>query len=76
MNQEKKKKSHNKWLIFLNIPFQMGIIIFAGVLLGNYLDEKFKAEPLFIIICSLMAIFISFYSIFKNLKKIQSTDND
>ena len=76
MNQDKKKKPHNKWLIFLNIPFQMGIIIFAGVFLGNFLDEKFNANPVFIIICSLMAIFISFYSIFRNLKKIQSIDND
>ncbi len=76
MNQNKKKKPHNKWLIFLNIPFQMGIIIFAGVFFGNYLDAKFNFSPLFIILFSLIAIFISLYSVFRNLKKIQAIDND
>ncbi|CAM3565164.1 hypothetical protein FLGE108171_03190 [Flavobacterium gelidilacus] len=54
----------------------MGIIIFAGVFFGNYLDAKFNLSPLFIILFSLISIFISLYSIFRNLKKIQATDND
>ena len=76
MNQDKKKKPHNKWLIFLNIPFQMGVIIFAGVFFGNYLDETFNTNPLFIIIMSLLSIFISLYNIFRTLKKIQNDTND
>ena len=76
MNQDKKKKQPNKWLIFLNIPFQMGVIIFAGVFFGNYLDETFNTNPLFIIIMSLLSIFISLYNIFRTLKKIQNDTND
>lgn len=76
MNQDKKKKQPNKWLIFLNIPFQMGVIIFVGVFFGNYLDETFNTNPLFIIIMSLLSIFISLYNIFRTLKKIQNDTND
>ncbi len=76
MNQDKKKKPHNKWLIFLNIPFQMGVIIFAGVFFGNYLDSTFNLSPLFVIIFSLASIFIALYSIFRTLKKIQNDIND
>ena len=76
MNQDKKKKPHNKWLIFLNIPFQMGVIIFAGVFFGNYLDSTFNLSPLFVIIFSLASIFIALYSIFRTLKKIQNDTND
>ena len=76
MNQDKKKKPHNKWLIFLNIPFQMGVIIFAGVFFGNYLDSTFNLSPLFVIIFSLASIFIAIYSIFRTLKKIQNDIND
>ena len=76
MNQDKKKKQPNKWLIFLNIPFQMGVIIFAGVFFGNYLDSTFNLSPLFVIIFSLASIFIALYSIFRTLKKIQNDIND
>ncbi|WP_438964970.1 AtpZ/AtpI family protein [Flavobacterium sp.] len=75
MNQSKKKKQPNKWLIFLNIPFQMGIIIFAGVFFGKYLDLYFRTEPTFVIVLSLSAIFISLYSVLKNLKKIQNNND-
>ncbi len=75
MNQNKKNKPHNKWLIFLNIPFQMGIIIFLGVFFGRYLDSYFNTDPVFIIIFSLSSIFISLYVILKNLKKIQNNND-
>ena len=76
MNPNNKKKQPNKWLALINIPFQMGVIIFAGVFFGNYLDETFGTYPFFIIIFSLIAISISFYNILRNLKKIQSTDDN
>jgi F0F1-type ATP synthase assembly protein I len=74
MNPNKKKKQPNKWLVFLNIPFQMGIIIFLGVSFGKYLDSYFKSDPVFIIILSITSVFISLYTIFKTLKKIQDND--
>lgn len=75
MNPNQKKKPHNKWLIFLNIPFQMGIIIFLGVVFGKFLDTQYNTTPVFVIVFSLISIFISFYVIFKNLKKIQNNND-
>jgi hypothetical protein len=34
------KKRANKWLALINIPIQMGAIIFAFSYLGNWLDEN------------------------------------
>lgn len=75
MNPNQKKKPHNKWLIFLNIPFHMGIIIFLGVVFGKFLDTQYNTTPVFVIVFSLISIFISFYVIFKNLKKIQNNND-
>jgi F0F1-type ATP synthase assembly protein I len=69
-----KKKQPSKWLVFLNIPFQMGIIIAIGVFAGAYLDEKLQTKPLFIIVLSLSSIALSFYNIMRQLKNLQKHD--
>nr|WP_291117587.1 AtpZ/AtpI family protein [Flavobacterium sp. UBA6135] len=71
MNQEPKKKPLNKWLVLMNIPFQMGVIIFAGVYFGNWLDEKQQNEnSLYIIIFSLLAVFIALYNVIQQVKNL------
>ena len=40
-NQNPKKQTNNKWLALINIPIQMGAIIFLFSYLGNWLDEKY-----------------------------------
>ncbi|MDD2984947.1 MAG: AtpZ/AtpI family protein [Flavobacterium sp.] len=71
MEQEPKKKPPNKWLVFMNIPFQMGIIIFAGVYFGRWLDEKQQNDKaLFTIIFSLLAVFIALYNVIQQVKNI------
>jgi hypothetical protein len=42
MDQKKKKKQPNKWLALINIPIQMGIIIFLFSFFGRWLDQKFS----------------------------------
>uniref|UniRef100_UPI00404AA9D1 AtpZ/AtpI family protein n=1 Tax=Flavobacterium sp. TaxID=239 RepID=UPI00404AA9D1 len=65
-----KKKNSKKWLVFLNMPFQMGIIIGAGVLIGLWLDKTFLFENLFLIIFSLLGVFLALYQVFKLLKNM------
>lgn len=65
-----KGKNNTKWLVFLNIPFQMGVIIGAFVFFGIWLDKKFEFENLFLIIFSLLGVFISLYQTLKTLKNI------
>ncbi|HRE77813.1 MAG TPA: AtpZ/AtpI family protein [Flavobacterium sp.] len=71
MNQESKKKPLNKWLVLMNIPFQMGVIIFAGVYFGNWLDEKQQNKnSLYTIIFSLLAVFIALYNVIQQVKNL------
>ncbi len=71
MTSEPKKKPLNKWLALMNIPFQMGIIIFAGVYFGNWLDEKQQNEhSLYTIIFSLLAVFIALYNVIQQVKNL------
>jgi ATP synthase protein I len=52
------------------MPFQMGIIIGAGVLIGLWLDKTFLFENLFLIIFSLLGVFLALYQVFKLLKNM------
>jgi membrane protein DedA with SNARE-associated domain len=55
----------------MNIPFQMGVIIFAGVYFGNWLDKKQQNEnSLYTIIFSLLAVFIALYNVIQQVKNL------
>jgi F0F1-type ATP synthase assembly protein I len=67
------KKQSNKWLVFMNIPFQMGLIIFLGVIFGQWLDEKFKIEgSILTIVFSLLAVFIALYNVIRQVNKMSN----
>ena len=46
MAQEKNKpeKRAAKWLVFIGMPFQMGITIYVFYWAGTWLDEHFQVE--------------------------------
>jgi F0F1-type ATP synthase assembly protein I len=70
---ESNKKQSNKWLVFMNIPFQMGLIIFLGVVFGQWLDEKFKIEgSILTIVFSLLAVFIALYNVIRQVNKMSN----
>lgn len=64
------KKSMNKWVVFMNIPVQMGIIIFAFTYLGMWLDEKYTDSSTFTIVLSLLSVFIALYNVIRQVKNI------
>lgn len=68
---DNKKKQRNKWLVLINIPIQMGIIIFLFSKLGVWLDEKYINEiGLFSKFFILVGVAISFYNLNRQLKDI------
>lgn len=72
---DKKKKQRNKWLAFINIPIQMGVIIFLFSKLGNWLDEKYPNEnEIFIKFFVLIGVAISFYNLNRQLKEMNTSD--
>lgn len=73
-NQNPKKQTNNKWLALINIPIQMGAIIFLFAYFGNWLDEKYpNTHTIFVKILTLVGVAIAFYNINRQLKDINKS---
>ncbi|MCW4469196.1 AtpZ/AtpI family protein [Flavobacterium sp. MFBS3-15] len=67
-NRQDKNK---KWIALINIPFQMGVIICAGVFFGLWLDKKTaNTNSLYTIIFSLLSVFIALYNVIRQVKNL------
>lgn len=66
-----KKKQYNKWLSLINIPFQMGLIIFGFSYLGSWLDEtNNNSEGTNFKLLTLIGVFISIYQVISQVNQI------
>lgn len=73
-NQNQKKQTNNKWLALINIPIQMGVIIFLFSSFGNWLDEKYpNNHNVYVKILTLVGVALAFYNINRQLKEINKT---
>lgn len=70
MDDNQKKKSPSKWAAMINIPFQMGVIIFVFTYAGMWLDEKYTDSSIFTIILSLLSVFIALYNVIRQVKNL------
>ena len=69
-----KKQSNNKWLALINIPIQMGAIIFLFSYFGNGLDYKYPNQyHIYVKISTLLGVAIAFYNINRQLKDINNS---
>lgn len=75
-NKNPNKNNFNKWLVFMGIPFQMGIVIFLFTYFGMWLDEKYSEESssLYTIIFSLLSVFIALYNVIRQVKNINKNN--
>ncbi|MGL2962679.1 AtpZ/AtpI family protein [Flavobacterium sp. RSB2_4_14] len=77
MNNPQKKKQRNKWLTLINIPIQMGVIVFLFAYFGRWLDEKYSnPHRLYVKTLTLLGVAIAFYNINRQLKEINKSDNE
>jgi F0F1-type ATP synthase assembly protein I len=77
MENPQKKKQRNKWFALINIPIQMGAIIFLFSYLGGWLDEKYpNAHNVYVKVLTLVGVAIAFYNINRQLKEINKIDNE
>lgn len=68
-NQE--KKNYNKWLALINIPIQMGIIIFVFYKIGFWLDADYASEKVFYYkIFTLVGVFLALYNVYRQVNEI------
>ena len=76
-NKDPKKKTSSKWLALINIPIQMGVIVFLFAKAGTWLDTKYNnANGICLKILTLLGVVISFYNINRQLKEINEKDNN
>jgi uncharacterized membrane protein len=63
----------NKWLQLINIPIQMGVIIFLFSYFGSWLDEKYPNEySAYTIIFSVFSVFLSIYNVIKQVNNLNN----
>ena len=68
---QKPKKPLNKFIRFTSIGLQMGLTIYLGSKLGEWLDVKFNnQDQLYYKIVSLIAIFIAIASVIYQVTQI------
>jgi len=76
MKSQLSKKKPNKWLALINIPIQMGVVIFLFSYLGNWLDQKYpNPNALFVKVLTLTGVALAFYNINRQLKEINEADD-
>jgi F0F1-type ATP synthase assembly protein I len=77
MSHQSPKRKPNKWLALINIPIQMGVVIFLFSKLGTWLDEKYtNPNNLFVKIFTLIGVALAFYNINRQLKEINKMDDN
>ena len=74
-DNNQKKKQRNKWLALINIPIQMGVVIFAFAYAGNWLDNTYpNKHSVYVKILTLLSIVLAFYNLNRQLKDINKMD--
>lgn len=72
-----QKRTNNKWLALINIPIQMGAIVFAFAYFGDWLDEKYpNPNTVFVKISTLVGVALAFYNINRQLKDINKSSEN
>ena len=76
MPEKSTKKQLNKYVSLASIPFQIGTVVYIGSYFGKILDLKygFVKTPWMTLIFVLFAIVLSFYSIIKQLQRINKNE--
>jgi predicted MFS family arabinose efflux permease len=76
MPEKSTKKQLNKYVSLASIPFQIGSVVYIGSYFGKKLDLKFGFEkpPWMTLVFVLFAIALSFYSIIKQLQRINQNE--
>ncbi|WP_348800214.1 AtpZ/AtpI family protein [Flavobacterium adhaerens] len=74
MNKEPNKNNYNKWLALINIPIQMGVIIFLFSYFGNWLDQDFPSEKVYYNkIFVMVGVVIALYNVIRQVNEINKS---
>lgn len=76
-NKEDGKRRIKNYIKFSSIALQMGIVIAAAALGGDWLDQKQENDfPVWTLVLTLIAIFGSLFQIIREVLKLNKDDDD
>lgn len=65
------KKNRNKWIALINIPVQMGVIIFLFAWFGTWLDAEYgNVKNTNRIIFAMIGVFIALYNVIRQVNQL------
>lgn len=71
MAPQKPKKQPNKYIKFTSIALQMGLTIYLGSKLGEWLDQKYNTtNQIYYKIVTLIAVAVAMFSVIYQVIKI------
>ncbi|PWB25274.1 MAG: AtpZ/AtpI family protein [Flavobacterium sp.] len=74
MEKEPNKNQRNKWIALINIPIQMGAIIFLFSYLGSWLDENHPSEKVYYNkILVMVGVALALYNVIRQVNEINKT---
>ena len=69
------KNQFNKWLVLINIPIQMGIVIFVFSYFGKWLDIKYgDSSNTFTKIVTLIGVLLELYNVIRQVNQMNKND--
>lgn len=69
--EKEPNNNRNKWIALINIPFQMGVIIFIFSYFGTWLDKNYSdGGSLWTIVLSLFSVFLALYNVIRQVKNL------
>lgn len=77
MDNRQPKKRPNKWLALINIPIQMGVIVFLFAYAGRWLDSNYpNPHRLYVKVLTMAGVALAFYNINRQLREINKQDDN
>lgn len=74
MDNKPPPKGANKWLQLINIPIQMGVIIFLFSYLGDWLDENYPHPRVYYSkIIVMVGVVLALYNVIRQVNEINKT---
>ena len=74
MEKKPNKKPSNKWIALINIPIQMGVIIFLFAYGGNWLDENYPNPKVYYNkILVMVGVALALYNVIRQVNEINKS---
>lgn len=69
------KNQFNKWLALINIPIQMGIVIFVFSYFGKWFDQTYNyTTNSYTKALTIIGVFIALYNVIRQVNQLNKND--